>query len=769
MGFEAPGGGGGSSAFTGLTDVPSSYAGEATRAVRVNAGETALEFYDASTSGDFVGPSSSTDNAVVLFDLATGKLGQNSVVLVDDSGNVTGSPNLVTLTGTQSLSNKTLTLPIITSISNSGTLTLPTGADTLVGRASTDTLTNKTLTAPVIATIVNGGNTLTLPSTTDTIVGRATTDTLTNKTLTTPTIGSFANANHTHLNSAGGATITAAAVSDFDTQVRTSTLAQMAAPAASVALNNQKITGLGTPTVATDACTKAYADAIASGLDLHTACRVATTADITIATALNAGDTIDGVVLSAGDRVLVKNQSTGSQNGIYVVDPSPFRATDMDTSGETLTGAFTFVTAGTTQAATGWVLTTPATITLDTTALSFTTFSAASAYVAGTGLSLSVLTFSIDSTVTTLTGSQTLTNKTLTSPILTTPTIADFTNATHNHTNAAGGGTLDLTTAFAATILPIANGGTASATASAARTALGLAIGTDVQAYDATLASFAAYNTAGILTQTAADTFTGRTLTASSGLGIGISNGSGVSGNPTFAMDINGMNAISGSVDAAADYMPVYDASLGAPVKVLVSSITSVSAGAYHRYRQVGTSPLECWYTQAVNPATITAQALTEGRLMAYPFYHGRLGTIDRMAVSVSSNAATGLFVGLYSCTSETNIYPNALVVTSGDIYTSGTGSKIATVSQELSADTLYWAVFLLKYESGSAPTASLRAHFPYAAPQVLGSPSTLTTSTIGLLSALATYTELPATFPESATAIASTSNPCSIFVRYSA
>jgi hypothetical protein len=94
---------------------------------------------------------------------------------------------VATLTGSQTLTNKTLTTPVISSITNTGTLTLPTSTDTLVGRATSDTLTNKTLTAPVISTISNTG-TLTLPTSTDTIVGRATTDTLTNKTLTSPAI-----------------------------------------------------------------------------------------------------------------------------------------------------------------------------------------------------------------------------------------------------------------------------------------------------------------------------------------------------------------------------------------------------------------------------------------------------------------------------------------------------------------------------------------------------------------------------------------------------
>jgi len=94
---------------------------------------------------------------------------------------------VATLTGSQTLTNKTLTTPVISTITNTGTLTLPTSTDTLVGRATTDTLTNKTLTSPIIATISNTG-TLTLPTSTDTIVGRATTDTLTNKTLTSPAI-----------------------------------------------------------------------------------------------------------------------------------------------------------------------------------------------------------------------------------------------------------------------------------------------------------------------------------------------------------------------------------------------------------------------------------------------------------------------------------------------------------------------------------------------------------------------------------------------------
>lgn len=101
--------------------------------------------------------------------------------------------------------------------------------------------------------------------------------------------------------------------------------------------------------------------------------RVATTANITIATALNAGDTIDGVVLAAGDRVLVKDQTAGAQNGIYVAGAAPARSYDMDSGTEVL-GALILVLAGTANAGTIWRATNATTPTLGTTAIAFAEF-----------------------------------------------------------------------------------------------------------------------------------------------------------------------------------------------------------------------------------------------------------------------------------------------------------------------------------------------------------------------------------------------------------
>lgn len=187
-------------------------------------------------------------------------------------------------------------------------------------------------------------------------------------------------------------TLTAAKISDFDTQVRTSRLDQMAAPTAAVGLNSQRITSLADPVSAQDAATKAYVDASNLGLDVKDSVRVATTANIT----LSGTQVIDGVTVVAGDRVLVKDQSTGSANGIYVVAAGAWaRSTDADTSAKVTSGLYTFVEEGTANADAGFILTTNNPITLGTTALSFTQFTGAGQITAGAGLTKSANTIDV--------------------------------------------------------------------------------------------------------------------------------------------------------------------------------------------------------------------------------------------------------------------------------------------------------------------------------------------------------------------------------------
>ena len=189
-------------------------------------------------------------------------------------------------------------------------------------------------------------------------------------------------------------TLTASKISDFDTQVRTSRVDQLATPTASVSFGSQNITNLADPVNAQDAATKNYVDATAQGLDVKGSVKAATTANIT----LSGAQTIDGIALVAGDRCLVKNQTTTSQNGIYVVAASTWsRATDMDVWTE-VPGAFTFVEQGSTLADTGWVCTSDQGGTIGTTAVTFTQFSGAGTYTAGNGLSLSGGSFSVTGT-----------------------------------------------------------------------------------------------------------------------------------------------------------------------------------------------------------------------------------------------------------------------------------------------------------------------------------------------------------------------------------
>lgn len=259
----------------------------------------------------------------------------------------------------------------------------------------------------------------------------------------------LARANHT-------GTQLASTISDFDTQVRTSRLDQMAAPTGSVSLNGQKITNLADPTGALDGVTKQYVDNLIQGVDAHPSVRAATTADI----ALTGAATVDTVVLATNDRILVKNQTAPAENGIYVVNTAGAwtRALDADTWNEYV-AAYVWVEEGG-QGDTGWLSTANAGGTLNTTAIPWVQFASAgevtaanagtgaSVFISKTGITLNFRKINAGSTKVTVTE-----------------------NANDISIDVAEG---NINVANLTGTLAVTHGGTGATTAAAARTALGV-------------------------------------------------------------------------------------------------------------------------------------------------------------------------------------------------------------------------------------------------------------------------------------------------------
>ena len=219
-----------------------------------------------------------------------------------------------------------------------------------------------------------------------------------NKILSGPAAGSDAAPTFRSLVANDVPSLTASKISDFDIEVRTSRLDQMTAPTAAVSFNSQKITNLADPTADADAANKGYVDGVAQGLDVKDSVVATTTANGTLSTAFANGQSIDGVTLQTGDRILIKNQTTASQNGIYNVNASgaPSRATDMAT-GANAAGAFVFVEQGTVNAENGFTCTSDTgSAVVGTNNLTFAQFSGAGQIIAGNGLQKSGNTLSID-------------------------------------------------------------------------------------------------------------------------------------------------------------------------------------------------------------------------------------------------------------------------------------------------------------------------------------------------------------------------------------
>ena len=248
-------------------------------------------------------------------------------------------------------------------------------------------------------------NTLVLPAAGSNIISDTATQTLTNKTLTSPTInspdintpdidGGAIDGATIGANTPAAGTFTVVNVDNItaDTNTISTTnsngdlvLSPNGTGTVTVPAGYKNRSGFGTNSLVS----KEYVDAVKVGLDFKDSVRVASTANVTIS---GPGAAIDGVTLSSGDRVLLKDQSTGSQNGIYIFNGAASamtRATDADADAEVTSGMFVFVEAGTVNADNGFVLSTDGTITVGSTALTFTQFSGAGQIVAGDGMTKS--------------------------------------------------------------------------------------------------------------------------------------------------------------------------------------------------------------------------------------------------------------------------------------------------------------------------------------------------------------------------------------------
>ena len=345
-----------------------------------------------------------------------------TVVTTGDTGTVTNTMLAGSITNAK-LVNSSVTVGT-TSISLGASSTTLAGLTSVTSTSFTGALTGNASTASALATArtingvsFDGSANITVTAAAGTLTGTSLNSTVVSSSLTSVGTISSGTWQGTVVDVAYGGTgtnsgsITGTGALTFTAGGSNTNVNLVPQGTGTVDVGNKRITSVAEPTQATDAATKNYVDAVKTGLDVKDSVRVASTAALTVtynngtsgvgATLTNAGTqaalTLDTIVLSSGDRVLIKDQASGLQNGIYTVTNVGSastnwvltRATDTDSNTpvvEVGPGMFTFVEEGSVNADNGFVCTNNGTITIGTTAITWVQFSGAGQITAGNGL-----------------------------------------------------------------------------------------------------------------------------------------------------------------------------------------------------------------------------------------------------------------------------------------------------------------------------------------------------------------------------------------------
>ena len=488
-----------------------------------------------------------------------------------------------------------------------------------------------------------------------------------------------------------------------------------------LAMGNYNVTGLAEPVNSTDAATKQYVDDVAQGLHTHDSCNAAT--DGTLATisggtvTYNNGTsgvgatltttgtytTIDGVTLSNGMRILVKNEANTAHNGIYTRTSTTVltRATDFDTAAEMAGGDFTFVTAGTLYDNTGWVMT-EAVTTVGTDPVLWTQFSGAGTYTAGTGLTLTGTVFSVNASQSQITSVGTLTGLNVNGNITAANITANTGVFTGNGSglSAIAGANVTGQVSFAATANAVAGAnvsgqvgnaliaGTVYTNAQPNITSVGTLTSLAVSGN----ASAGNISTGGVLSVTgnanvgnigaAAGVFTS---VSGNGSALSAITGANVTGQVGFAAVANSVAAanISGQVANALVAGTVYTAaqpnitSVGTLSSVAITG-NATAGNVYANSGTIGASLLTGTLTTAAQPNITSVGTLTSVAV-----------TGNATAGNVYANSGTvgaSLLTGTLTTAAQPNItsvgtLSSLTIAANGDINMSGTGSNINGVA----------------------------------------------------------------------------------------